>query len=199
MGKKLDNLKRIIFSNHYGKSFVLGRWLEEKPVKKEADVFFFEESGKLTQDQIDQIMKTQKEEQYMGNFKKYKRTNIAEMREVTQHEVDNPDAILDNGISVSQADLENGSPKIGDMIARNPDNHADKWLVAKDYYEKNFAPIGGTMKTEAEIWDILDLFNKLPSEKVEELGSDHSLALSTLLWVLEGGEFPTTLPGEEEL
>lgn len=33
-------------------------------------------------------------------------------------------------VSVSAADKENGSPKPGDMIARNPKNHADQWLVA---------------------------------------------------------------------
>ena len=75
------------------------------------------------------------------DFKLYRRTQIAEMRPVTQHEAENQDAILDNGISVSQADLENGSPKIGDMIARNPKNHKDQWLVAKQYFEDNFEPM----------------------------------------------------------
>jgi K+/H+ antiporter YhaU regulatory subunit KhtT len=77
----------------------------------------------------------------MGNFKKYKRIQIAEMRPVTEHEADNQDAILDNGISVSQQDLENGSPKIGDMIARNPKNHKDQWLVSKQYFQDNFEPL----------------------------------------------------------
>ena len=74
-------------------------------------------------------------------FKKYRRTQIAEMRPVTQHESENKDAILDNGISVSQADLENGSPKIGDMIARNPKNHKDQWLVAEQYFKDNFEEV----------------------------------------------------------
>jgi hypothetical protein len=77
----------------------------------------------------------------MEDFKPYRRTQIAEMRAVTQHEADNQDAILDNGISVSLTDIENGSPKIGDMIARNPKNHKDQWLVAKQYFEDNFEPI----------------------------------------------------------
>ena len=63
------------------------------------------------------------------------------MRPVTQHEAENQDAILHNGISVSQADLENGSPKIGDMIARNPKNHKDQWLVAQQYFKDNFEPM----------------------------------------------------------
>lgn len=40
-------------------------------------------------------------------------------------------------ISISQPDEMNGSPKVGDMIARNPKNHDDQWLVAKQYFEDN--------------------------------------------------------------
>ena len=42
-----------------------------------------------------------------------------------------------DGVSISSADLGNGSPKIGDMIARNPKNHDDKWLVAEKYFNDN--------------------------------------------------------------
>jgi hypothetical protein len=42
------------------------------------------------------------------------------------------------GISVSAEDTKAGSPKAGDMIARNPKNHADKWLVAAAYFADNF-------------------------------------------------------------
>ena len=34
-----------------------------------------------------------------------------------------------------------GSPKEGDMIARNPKNHADQWLVAAQYFADNFEPV----------------------------------------------------------
>ena len=44
-------------------------------------------------------------------------------------------------VSISDADRQNGSPKIGDMIARNPKNHNDQWLVAKQYFEDNFEPM----------------------------------------------------------
>ena len=44
-------------------------------------------------------------------------------------------------ISISDADIKHGSPKIGDMIARNPDNHDDVWLIAKEYFQKHFAPV----------------------------------------------------------
>lgn len=40
--------------------------------------------------------------------------------------------------SISEADLRNGSPKAGDMIARNPDNHDDQWLISADYFAKHY-------------------------------------------------------------
>lgn len=42
------------------------------------------------------------------------------------------------GVSVSAEDTKHGSPKDGDMIARNPANHADVWLVAEEYFKANF-------------------------------------------------------------
>lgn len=42
-----------------------------------------------------------------------------------------------NSVSVSDADKQAGSPKLGDMIARNPKDHNDKWLVSKQYFEDN--------------------------------------------------------------
>jgi len=47
-------------------------------------------------------------------------------------------------VSVSVVDIENGSPKLGDMIARNPENHNDKWLVAAEYFKNNFTPKEGS-------------------------------------------------------
>ena len=43
------------------------------------------------------------------------------------------------GVSVSPVDRDAGSPKTGDMIARNPINHDDKWLIAADYFAAKFA------------------------------------------------------------
>ena len=67
-------------------------------------------------------------------FKKYRRTNIAEMRPYLEGE------ILPEEVSISDTDKKNGSPKVGDMIARNPNNHEDQWLVAAKYFEGNFEP-----------------------------------------------------------
>jgi hypothetical protein len=41
----------------------------------------------------------------------------------------------------ASADKEAGSPRSGDMIARNPKNHADRWLIAAQYFSDNSKPI----------------------------------------------------------
>ena len=71
----------------------------------------------------------------MSEFKQYRRKQIAELRHFEEGEV------LPSFVSVSQADKDAGSPKVGDMIARNPKNHDDQWLVAKDYFVDNFEPL----------------------------------------------------------
>ena len=67
-------------------------------------------------------------------FTKYRRTQIAELRPYEEGEP------LE-GVDISTADREAGSPKPGDMIARNPANYDDQWLIAKDYFEANFEPL----------------------------------------------------------
>ena len=42
-----------------------------------------------------------------------------------------------SGVSVSDED----TPKDGDMIARNPKNPADQWLVAKEYFDDNLEEV----------------------------------------------------------
>ena len=87
----------------------------------------------------------------MSEFTKYRRTQIAEMRPVTDYDVEvyNKHAgelIVMNEkrvvkVSISVEDLANGSPKSGDMIARSPKNHNDQWLVAEQYFNDNFEPL----------------------------------------------------------
>ena len=86
----------------------------------------------------------------MEKFKEYKRSKIAELREIS---LDDIRAMKDTGeltftidsgritVSISEEDLKKGSPKIGDMIARNPKNHKDQWLVAEQYANDNFEVI----------------------------------------------------------
>jgi hypothetical protein len=77
-------------------------------------------------------------------FKEYKRSQIAELRPVIDHEIEyfkkygNFTSHMIFKFSISQQDLEAGYPKIGDMIARNPKNHLDQWLVAEKYFKDNF-------------------------------------------------------------
>lgn len=71
----------------------------------------------------------------MAEFIKYRRTQIAEMKPWT------PGMVLGSGVSVSVVDMANGSPKEGDMIARNPKCHSDMWLVAAQYFADNFEPL----------------------------------------------------------
>ena len=84
----------------------------------------------------------------MSYFEKFRRKQIAELRTVTQEDVnefkernllsahETKDNVIE--VSISDVDLANGSPKIGDMIARNPKNHSDQWLVAEKYFKDNF-------------------------------------------------------------
>ena len=67
------------------------------------------------------------------NFKQYRRKQIAELADWT------PDFDM-SGVSVSVEDQKAGSPREGDKIARNPKNHADRWLVAAQYFADNFEP-----------------------------------------------------------
>ena len=70
----------------------------------------------------------------MTKYKQYRRKQVAEMRPYGRG-----DDL--NGVSISDADHNAGSPKPGDMIARNPKNHADKWLVAAKYFTDNFEAV----------------------------------------------------------
>lgn len=41
-------------------------------------------------------------------------------------------------VSISDVDKrKNGSPKIGDMIAINPKNTTDQWLIEESYFKEN--------------------------------------------------------------
>ena len=70
----------------------------------------------------------------MNNFLPYRRSQIGELRNYVEGE------ILEGKVSISQPDRDAGSPKVGDMIARNPKNHDDQWLVAEQYFKDNFEP-----------------------------------------------------------
>ena len=48
------------------------------------------------------------------------------------------DKISMDGISISDTDRANGSPKKGDMIAVNPKDFTDAWLVAEQFFKDNY-------------------------------------------------------------
>lgn len=71
------------------------------------------------------------------SFKQFKRKDFAELRPYEEGE--------DLGdVSISAADRRNGSPKKGDMIARNPDDHSDQWLVARRFFKKHYVAEAGS-------------------------------------------------------
>ena len=74
------------------------------------------------------------DEAMSGKFSRYRRKQIAELRPYE------PGENLD-GVSISTEDRKAGSPKAGDMIARNPTNYNDQWLVSAAYFAENFEPI----------------------------------------------------------
>jgi hypothetical protein len=74
----------------------------------------------------------------MTEFKQYRRKQIAELRPYIPGEGLTGSL---KGVSISEEDRKAGSPRPGDMIARNPKNHEDQWLVAKQYFEDNFEPV----------------------------------------------------------
>ena len=67
-------------------------------------------------------------------FRQYRKKQIAEMRPY----IDGEDK---SKFTVGESDKMNGSPKSGDFIARNPDNHADQWLVSASFVNSNYEPL----------------------------------------------------------
>lgn len=67
-------------------------------------------------------------------YKHYRKKQIAEMRPYIDGES------MDH-ITVAPEDVKAGSPQVGDMISRNPNNHNDKWLVSAGYFSDNYVPV----------------------------------------------------------
>lgn len=65
----------------------------------------------------------------MEGYKDFRKKNVQPMRPYVVGE----DLTF---VSVSSED----TPALGGMIACNPDNTADKWYVAKDFFESNYVP-----------------------------------------------------------
>jgi len=69
----------------------------------------------------------------MSDWGKYKRKpSYVEAREYKDGEK------LDDSVSISKEDIDNGHPKPGDMIARDPENKSDRWLIRREYFQRNY-------------------------------------------------------------
>jgi len=67
----------------------------------------------------------------MQNYKEYRKKQTQLLRPY----VDGEDM---SGVSISDADIEKGSPQKGDMIAVNRNDETDKWLVAEKFFKDNY-------------------------------------------------------------
>ncbi len=127
----------------------------------------------------------------MEAFKEYRRSQKGELRPYSPGEPM-------TGISISEPDKAAGSPKIGDMIARNPKNHADKWLVAKQYFEDNFEAVddqpnpvnGNERQTLVSLAAMLYRSGTLSGDNKEDI--DQALKIIGL-------EMPATVESDDEL
>lgn len=70
----------------------------------------------------------------MGNntWQKYKRKGLSEMR---------PYVLGEDLTKISVSGEDAPESDMG-MVARNPDNYADQWYVARQYFEKNLELAG---------------------------------------------------------
>jgi len=158
---KYEKCCRVIHSNARGKLWV-----------KDKDHFG---CGKV-QEQILELNKLLTGNK-MSEFKDYRRKQIAELTEITKDEIsfykkygvleaiEEENESISTNVSISDADKANGSPKLGDMIARNPKNHEDQWLVAKEYFKANFEPING--KSESTI--VNEAFEKKKTDRIDNI------------------------------
>lgn len=105
-----------------------------------------------------------------NQFQKYMRTNTAEMTPYVS-------GMDMSRVSISQADLENGSPKKGDMIARNPKDHSDMWLVANQYFSENFALLEPNMSWQDRVIAERDELNEKHDKLVDFIENNPQFGL----------------------
>jgi len=68
---------------------------------------------------------------------------IPEIRKVTEKDIihfNTKGSIITEGVTVkiSESDFISGSPKLGDVIASDPNNKSKQWLITEESYNKNF-------------------------------------------------------------
>lgn len=79
-----------------------------------------------------------------SEFKKYRRKKILEMRPVTNEDIvifemfEELTTSVFSKVLISEYDIKNGSPKIGDMIVRDQEI---QWLIPEEYFKNKFEEI----------------------------------------------------------
>lgn len=99
----------------------------------------------------------------MDDFKYYKRKGLSEMRQYVIGE----DL---TGISVSDNDKQLGKefPNVfaQGYIARNPNNHAEQWYIAKKYFDDNLEPAEPTpLSDQGHVWREIKVSERLPEKE----------------------------------
>lgn len=69
----------------------------------------------------------------MNDWKQYKRKGITVARPYI------PGEDL-SGVAIHDVLRAAGHPKEGDVVARDPNNHADQWLLSEQYVKDNLEP-----------------------------------------------------------
>lgn len=89
-----------------------------------------------------------------------------------------------SNVSISDADIQAGSPKEGDMIAVNPNNPTDRWLVAADFFNEYYeeAVPSNALNLEAELI--------VQQEKFEDLKTKYDTVLKAFFGFAIGKESP---------
>ncbi|HLS52910.1 MAG TPA: hypothetical protein VK031_02985 [Tissierellaceae bacterium] len=87
----------------------------------------------------------------MNNNKLYRRKEAYELRSVTQQDIEEYEEkgyitsheTSDNVIKVliKHSDEENGSPKIGDMIAKSTKNMLHQWLIEEESFKSGWEKV----------------------------------------------------------
>jgi hypothetical protein len=67
-------------------------------------------------------------------WKKYRKHAVTEIM------IWSADVSMD-AISVSPEDRASGHPRTGDMVARNPSNHSDMWLMTEAFFKANYEAV----------------------------------------------------------
>lgn len=75
-------------------------------------------------------------------------------------------------VSVSEADKLSGSPKVGDMIARNPNNPDDLWLIEANTFAETYEPVVEDTTTPVVVDAQVEAVNITPAVIVENTVSN---------------------------